>query len=114
MSLSSIDHFNDYEKFFEEAYRILKPGGRIFVASHLDKKKPSSEVVGKTKTRYFLINFLERVTRKLYYRKYKVGHDDHTHHFETIEPIKTAVNKVNFKIVESEEYLNNFWLVAVK
>jgi ubiquinone/menaquinone biosynthesis C-methylase UbiE len=114
MSLSSIDHFNDYDLFFQEAHRILKPGGQIFVASHLDKDQ-NLEIKPESKLKkLFSPTFLERLTRKLYYRKYKVGNDDHTHHFETIEPIINAIKSANFKLVESEEYLNNFWVIAEK
>ena len=112
MSLSSIDHFNDYNLFFQEAHRILKPGGKIFVASHLDKENIALVKKESKLKKLFSATFLERLTRKLYYRKYKVGNDDHTHHFETIEPITKAIKSANFNLVESEEYLNNFWVIA--
>lgn len=114
MSLSSIDHFKSYEDFFEEANRILKPGGTIFISSHLDV--PPSKRIQKTSTgsKLFSFSFWERLARFLYFRKYKVGNDDHTWHFETIEPIETALHKFGFSTIAKEEFYGFFWITAKK
>lgn len=114
MSLSSIDHFKSYEDFMAEAHRVLKPGGTIFISSHLDV--PASERIQKVRTssKLFSFSFWERVSRYLYYRKYKVGSDDHTWHFETIEPIETGLKKNGFETIAKEEFNGFFWITAKK
>jgi ubiquinone/menaquinone biosynthesis C-methylase UbiE len=114
MSLSAIDHFKDYKAFFKEGYRVCKKDGLIFVSSHLDV--PAANRIQKVsiKSKLFSYSFWERVARYLYYRKYKVGHDDHTHHFETIDPIEKAMNDAGFKTQAKEEFYGNFWIVGKK
>jgi ubiquinone/menaquinone biosynthesis C-methylase UbiE len=114
MSLSSIDHFKDYKEFISEAFRVLKPRGRIFISSHLDL--PSEQRVQSVQfwQKLFSMQFFERVARYLYFRKYRVGDDDHTYHFESVDPIETALTAKGFKIIEKEELLGNFWITAIK
>jgi ubiquinone/menaquinone biosynthesis C-methylase UbiE len=114
MSLSAIDHFKDYKTFFKEGYRVCKKDGLIFVSSHLDV--PASKRIQKVsvKSKLFSISFWERVSRYLYYRKYKVGTDDHTNHFDTIEPIEKAMNDAGFKTQSKEEFFGHFWIIGKK
>ena len=114
MSLSAIDHFKDYHAFFNEGYRICKPEGLIFISSHLDV--PESKRVQKVsvQSKLFSYSFWERVARFIYYRKHKVGTDDHTQHFETIEPIEQAMNKAGFKTHSKEEFFGHFWIIGKK
>jgi len=95
-------------------YRVLKPGGTIFISSHLDV--PASQRIQKVRTssKLFSFSFWERVSRYLYYRKYKVGTDDHTWHFETIEPIETGLQKHGFETIAKEEFNGFFWITAKK
>ena len=114
MSLSSIDHFKDYHAFFREAHRICKPGGTLFISSHLDV--PASQRIQRTSAgaKIFSFSFWERFSRYLYYKKYKVGNDDHTHHFHTIEPIETAMREAGFVTQNKEEFYGHFWITAKK
>lgn len=114
MSLSSIDHFKDYEAFMKEAFRVLKSGGRIFITSHLDLPPEKRVQRVSKKVKFFTPQFWERVARFLYYRKFKVGDDDHTFHFEDMQPLVAGLEKAGFKILDKEEFLGNFWITAVK
>ena len=112
MSLAAIDHYKDYEKFIYEAYRVLKADGILFISSHLDMpaKRQVVNVNGSGK----LVRFLERLTRHLYVRQNKVGHDDHTFHFENTEPIVKCMNNVGFKIIDNVVFDANFYIKAIK
>jgi tocopherol O-methyltransferase len=41
-SIESSEHMHDKEKFFSEAYRVLKPGGTFVVCAWLTRENPSS------------------------------------------------------------------------
>lgn len=112
MSISAIDHYQDYEKFIAEAYRVLKQDGVLFIASHLDiaHARPSSHSGNKGK----FVSFLERITRYIYLRQNRVGHDDHTFHFENTDPIVHCIQKCGFTIVDNVMYDANFYIKAVK
>ena len=115
MSLSSIDHFGDYKRFLGEGYRILKPAGSIFIAGHLhheavDPRPQSASLFQKI----FSETFWERLARYLYYRKYKVGRDDHTQHFATTQPIEEALLSSGFCIERSHTVMGLFYLTAKK
>lgn len=114
MSLSSIDHFKSYEDFMKEAFRICKPGGRIFISSHLDV--PANQMIQRTSTPSKLLSFSfwERLSRYLYYKKSKVGTDDHTWHFENTKPIEKAMNDAGFKTLAKEEFYGLFWIKGEK
>lgn len=113
LSLASIDHLNDYKAFIKEAYRVLKQGGTFFVSSHLDVPA-SEEDLTKTVSKIFSPSFWERVARYLYYRKYKVGSDDHTLHLENELPIEMELQKAGFLIETKEVFKRNFYFVARK
>ncbi len=42
VSIESLDHMVDKEKFFSEIYRVLKPGGRIAFYTWLSKENPKT------------------------------------------------------------------------
>ncbi|MEI6122909.1 MAG: class I SAM-dependent methyltransferase [Bacteroidota bacterium] len=113
LSLAAIDHLNDYKKFIAEAYRVLIKGGTFFVSSHLDQPE-SLEDKTKLKSKLFSYSFWERVARYLYYRKYKVGSDDHTLHLKDEIPIEQELIKTGFIIEKKEVFKRNFYFVGVK
>lgn len=113
MSLSSIDHFKDYKAFFREAWRICKPGGQVFVSSHLDVQQEQQDRIS-TRAKLFSNSIWERVTRYLYYRRHRVGHDDHTYHFTSLEPFVTAATEAGFVLEQAETYKRYFFIVARK
>lgn len=113
INLSAIDHFDDYKKFIAEAYRVLKPGGKFLVSSHLDIPQ-SAEDATKTRTKILSPSFLERLARYRYYKKHAVGSDDHTLHLENEKPIESALLEVGFKITKMEIFKRYFYFVAEK
>lgn len=113
MSLSAIDHFKDYKAFFAEAFRILKPGGTLFLSSHLDIDANVADTT-KTSQKLFSDTFFERLARYLYYKKHKVGSDDHTYHFTSLEPFETGMKENGFVIEKSEIFKRYFFIVAKK
>ena len=112
MSLAAIDHYKDYEKFISEAYRVLKTDGIIFISSHLDI--PAKQQVSNVTVSGKLVRFLERLTRYLYVRQNKVGHDDHTFHFENTEPIVKCMKNAGFEIVDDVVFDSNFYVKGIK
>lgn len=113
ISLSSIDHFKDYESFIKDAYRVLKPGGHLLISSHLDIPAEEERTVTR-KEKLFGGTFVERLSRFLYYRKYQVGSDDHTYHFVNQEPFESSMRKENFEILQSEIYSRYFFVLGKK
>lgn len=113
LSLTAIDHLNDYKKFIAEAYRVLKTGGTLFVSSHLDQPA-SAEDKTKLKSKIFSPSFWERIARYLYYRKHKVGADDHTLHLKDEMPIEDELLKAGFVIEKKEVFKRNFYFIAMK
>lgn len=113
MSFSSIDHMDDYKKFIEEAVRITKKSGTIFISSHFDFA-PSKEDNTSTFSKIFSFTFWERLARYLYYRKYSVKNDDHTFHFNSIDPIMEELQKFSVEIVKTHVFKRYFYIVAKK
>lgn len=113
LNISAIDHLNDYKKFISESFRVLKTDGTILISSHLDIP-PESNDKTKVKTKIFSFSFWERLSRFLYYRKHKVGDDDHTLHLENMDPIETALINNGFNITKKEIFKRYFWITASK
>ena len=113
INISAVDHFDDHEKFINESYRVLKNGGKFLISSHLDlpvtkNEKPSLKV------KLFSNTFFERLSRYLYFKKHKVGDDDHTLSLETTQPIESVLISSGFKIIDKEVFKRHFYFVAVK
>lgn len=113
INLSAIDHFDDYKKFISEAFRVLKPGGKFLVSSHLDIPQADEDTI-KTKSKVFSSSFWERMSRYLYYKKHAVGSDDHTLHLEDGKPIEEALLESGFTIKKEEIFKRYFYFVAEK
>jgi ubiquinone/menaquinone biosynthesis C-methylase UbiE len=113
LSISAIDHLNDYEKFISEAYRVLMNDGIILISSHLDIPASENDKT-KIKAKIFSFNFWERLSRFFYFRRHKVGEDDHTLHLENMEPIEKALIKSGFAVSNKEIYKRYFWITARK
>jgi ubiquinone/menaquinone biosynthesis C-methylase UbiE len=116
MSLSSIDHFTDYHAFIAEAGRVLRPGGKLLISSHLDPPAKSGERASGRGLREKLLSpsLPERIARYIYYRRYRVGRDDHTFHFPNPTPIEDAVAAAGLRIDVSETIKRHFCIVAIK
>lgn len=113
LSLSAIDHLDDYKRFISEAFRVLKPGGKFMIYSHLDVP-PAKEDVTTTKAKLFSHSFWERASRYLYLKKYAVGEDDHTLHLDNEVPIKDCLLDTGFEIKDQEVFKRYFYFVAIK
>jgi ubiquinone/menaquinone biosynthesis C-methylase UbiE len=113
INISAIDHLDDYKKFISEAFRVLKPGGKFLVSSHLDVPQKDEDKT-KAKSKIFSSSFWERVSRYLYYRKHAVGSDDHTLHLEDGKPIEEALLESGFTIKKEEIFKRYFYFVAEK
>lgn len=114
LSLSAIDHYSDYKKFMQEAHRILKPGGSIIIWSHLDKPKTTRQQYIPWHKKIFSDTLFERLARYSYYRKYAVGSDDHTYHFEDTKEMADTLVQTGFELTMNHCYLDNFILKARK
>lgn len=113
LSISAIDHLNDYEKFISEAHRVLKDDGIILISSHLDIPSSKKDRT-QNKSKVFSFSFWERISRFLYFRKHKVGNDDHTLHLKDMKPVEKALINSGFKINKKEIYKRYFWITAYK
>lgn len=113
LNLSAVDHFDDYKKFISESFRVLKPGGKFLISSHLDlfpDRVENPSIFNKI----FSNIFFERVSRYFYYRKHKVGDDDHTLSLETTAPIKDALEQSGYKILKEKVIKRHFYFIAEK
>lgn len=111
MSISAIDHMKDYKQFIKEAFRILKPGGKFLLSSHLDI---DDYPVPRKKVAPLSYGFFEKAARYLYYRKYRVGKDDHTFHFPDTTPMIEAMKEAGFSIEDEETFKRYFYIVGKK
>ncbi len=113
LSIEAIDHLNNYKEFISEAYRVLNKGGQFLLTSHLDIA-PSKEDETSFLKKIFSNTFLERCTRYLFYRKHKVGSDDHTLHIENPSIFEEELKIVGFKLIKKEIFKKYFYLIAEK
>jgi len=114
LSYSAIDHYADYKKFVQDAHRILKPGGLLVISSHLDRPKAQRSQYTPLLERIMSDTLPERIARYRYYKKYAVGNDDHTYHFEDASEIADTLQKSGFEITMNHVYADNFILLAKK
>ena len=112
ISLAAIDHYKDYKLFIQESHRVLKPGGMLFIFSHIDNKKRKQK--NTTNKLFNLIGFLEKVTRYLHYRSNKVKNDDHTFHFKNTDEIINCLNKTGFTVSLHKIKENHFMIKSNK
>lgn len=113
LSLSAIDHLDDYKKFISESYRVLKKKGRFLIYSHLDKvisKKDKTTINEKL----FSSTFFERTARFRYLKNHSVGKDDHTLHLNNTGPIIETMSKTGFKILKEKVFKRYFYILGEK
>ncbi|MBA3327765.1 MAG: methyltransferase domain-containing protein [Solirubrobacterales bacterium] len=113
VSLSSIDHFSDHRAFAREAARVLKSEGRVLVSSHLDIPAQGGQGGGR-RDKVLSRSFPERVARYLYYRRHRVGSDDHTLHLKDTSTIEQALEAAGLRIDEVQVFKRYFFIVATK
>lgn len=113
LSLAAIDHLQDFKMFISESKRILKPGGILFISSHLDIPLTDSDKTS-VMNKIFSPSFWERVSRYLYYRKHAVASDDHTLHLENTGPIESELEIQDFKIEKVHTFKRYFYIIAKK
>lgn len=113
LSLSAVDHLDDYKKFIYESHRVLKPGGKFLISSHLDIPPANIEKTNFI-DKVFSTTIWERISRRLYLRRNSVGSDDHTLHLEDEKPIEKALIAAGYKIHKKEVFKRYFYFVAVK
>lgn len=113
LSLSAVDHLDDYKKFISESHRVLKPGGKFLISSHLDVPPANVEKTNFV-DKVFSPTLWERISRKLYLRKHSVGSDDHTLHLKDEKPIEEALIAAGYKIHKKEVFKRYFYFVAFK
>lgn len=113
MSLSAIDHFKDYKAFFREAFRIAKPGGKLFLSSHLDIPAAATDRTGLL-SKLLTASLPERITRYIYFRRARVGDDDHTFHFKDTSPFTEAAEEAGFVVEKAEVFKRYFFVIARK
>lgn len=128
MSISSIDHFKDYRQFIAESARILRSGGQILIASHLDgpSTKPDrvptpAELQVNNEPRsikhkvYNRLNLkFERYAAKFHGKKRGTVPDDHMHHFENTDVLAEALRDGGFVVEQAEVFNHNFFIKARK
>ncbi|MDI1355075.1 MAG: class I SAM-dependent methyltransferase [bacterium] len=128
LSLSSIDHFKDYKQFMREAHRVLKNGGQILIASHLDTVSRETKKVNEPnelktiviknslmKKVYNRLNLkFEELSRKFHNKKRGNIEDDHMHHFDGTELLEKSLKECGFEVELAEVFKHNFFIKAKK
>lgn len=112
MSLSAFDHFK-YKAFFREAFRIAKPGSKLFLNSHLDVPPAATDRTGLL-SKLLTASLPERITRYIYFRRARVGNDDHTFHFKDTSPLTEAAEEARFVVEKAEVFKRYFFVIARK
>lgn len=113
MSFASIDHMDNYKVFIKEAKRVLKVGGTFFVSTHIDNIENNNPKKSKF-AKLLKKNLGERIVRYLYYRKNKVGADDHTIHLYNEIPIEDEILLNGFSISKKHVFEGHFYIIAKK
>lgn len=113
LNISAVDHLEDYKKFIDEAFRVLKHGGEFLISSHLDVPIAKNDLTRK-RDKLFSRSLWERIARYKYYKEYQVGDDDHTLHLQNIDPLEKSLIKTGFKICKTKVFKRYFYIVAIK
>lgn len=113
LSISAVDHLDDFNKFIKEAFRVLKNGGNFLISSHFDVP-PSDQDKTKTINKIFSSSAFERLVRYLYYKSFKVGKDDHTIHLDNLKPLEKSIINAGFKIIKQVIYKRYFYFLCEK
>ncbi len=109
ISSSAIDHYKDYKLFINEAFRVLKPNGKLLISSHLKGAKS-----GATKKKFSVRAIIEKGLRLLHRLKNGVAIDDHVQEFESTAPIIEKLKAKGFTIEQDEKFKQYFYILARK
>ncbi len=100
--LAAIDHMADYRQFLNEAKRILKPHGKLLIASHLDVPKNFKLAKLWKQFNVFSPSFLEFITRRWHQYRNRVALDDHTEHISDTAVLEKELVEKGFKTLLNE------------
>jgi ubiquinone/menaquinone biosynthesis C-methylase UbiE len=110
LSISAIDHYKSYIRFFEESYRVLKDKGKILVSGHIEIPEKKTSI----RSKIFSYTLPELLIRNIYRRRYRVGLNDHTFHFRNIDKLINALKDAGFRILNSEMFKRYYFITAEK
>ena len=102
LCLAAIDHMVDYRQFLDEAKRVLKPNGKLLIASHLDVPKNFKMTKLWQQFNVFSPSFLEFITRRWHQYRNRVALDDHTVHFSDTAVLEKELVERGFKTLQNE------------
>jgi ubiquinone/menaquinone biosynthesis C-methylase UbiE len=111
ISLSAIDHLNDYKEFIKESYRVLKPSGKVFIYSHLSNAGNKNH---NNKRKILSFSFFEQVLRFLYNRKNSIKNANYTYFFKDTHEIESALSETGFSVLNVETFKGYFYIIAQK
>ena len=116
--LESMDHFISPARFIDEAARVLKPGGKLYISQDIDEHEPKRTTGQKIKNLagYILKGDFKSITEKAKMEiagRRKVNPEkSHTQHFTEESILKLSAKK--FDVVATLKYGSSFFLHQCK